>query len=174
MSVVEMNELVVKYGGDLYRFCIYLTGNRCQADDLYQDTFVKVIQLCHRLDYSGNVKSYLMGIALNLWKNHVRKEKRREMIAPQVDYGNAEIFIADDCNDPLWEYMENEIKQALHKAVRNLPEKQRIAVIFYYMESLPVSEIAKILHIPKGTVLSRLAKARENLKKELEGHGYEV
>lgn len=174
MSEQEMNQLIADFGDDLYRFCIHLTGNRSQADDLYQDTFVRVIQLRHKLNHSGNIKSYLMGIAVNVWKNCVRKEQRRGRIAPEKVYEDAVNYNAAEAKDPLESYLDGEVQIALWNAVRTLPDKQKIPVLLYYFQSVPVKEIAQILHIPKGTVLSRLAKARQNLKKEMEGYGYEV
>ena len=61
MSSQEMEQIIQEYGDDIYRFCFHLTGSREEADDLYQDTFVKAIQIGHRLDRSGNIKSFLMG-----------------------------------------------------------------------------------------------------------------
>lgn len=174
MSEQEMNQLVADFGDDLYRFCIHLTGNRSQADDLYQDTFVKVIQLRHKLNHGGNIKSYLMGIAVNVWKNYVRKEQRRGRIAPEKVYNEAVDYNTAESKDPLESYLEGEVQRAVWNAVRTLPDKQKIPILLYYFQSVPVKEIAQVLHIPKGTVLSRLAKARENLKKEMEGYGYEV
>ena len=56
MSSQEMEQIIQEYGDDIYRFCFHLTGSREEADDLYQDTFVKAIQIGHRLDRGGNIK----------------------------------------------------------------------------------------------------------------------
>ena len=77
MSSQEMEQIIQEYGDDVYRFCFHLTGSREEADDLYQDTFVKAIQIGHRLDRGGNIRSFLMGISVNLWKNRRKKDKRR-------------------------------------------------------------------------------------------------
>lgn len=169
MSEYEMEQLVADYGNDLYRFCIHLTGSIDQAEDLYQDTFVKVIQLRHKLNRDGNIKSYLMGIALNLWKNQLRKESRRTSLAPQADFEKTEMFITDLVDDPLKTYLDREMYQTLYEEVWSLPEKQRIVILLYYSQELSVREISHTLHIPKGTVLSRLASARKKLKERLEG-----
>ena len=70
--------------------------------------------------------------------------------------------------------MENEILNDVRLAINNLKDKQRIVVILYYCEDFTTEEIGRMLHIPKGTVLSRLAKARKIIKKEMEMKGYEV
>ena len=173
MSSNDMEKIIQLYGDDVYRFCFHLAGSREEADDLYQDTFVKAIQLSHKLDSSGNVKSYLMGLSTNLWKNKVRKNKRRKEIVQEISFENSEWTIGES-PDLLGDYVENEMKNHLYRAVSNLPEKQRIVVLLHYTQDYTAKEISKILHIPRGTVLSRLAKARENIKLELEGKGYEV
>ena len=62
MLVKEIEKLVYEYGDDLYRFCHYLTSDKDLADELYQETFLKAVQLSHKLDRSGNCKSFLIGI----------------------------------------------------------------------------------------------------------------
>lgn len=94
MSSQEMEQIIQEYGDDIYRFCFHLTGSREEADDLYQDTFVKAIQIGHRLDRGGNIKSFLMGISVNLWKNRTKKDKRRRELIPQVSYESAEWVIS--------------------------------------------------------------------------------
>lgn len=173
MPSEEMENIVNFYGDDIYRFCFHVTGKREEAEDLYQDTFIKAVQLRHKLNRSGNVKSYLMGIAVNLWKNNLRKNKRRNEIMPEISFENLQWAIGE-VSDPLDDYMVKELKKTLGRAVNHLPEKQRIVVLLHYTQDYSAKEISEILHIPRGTVLSRLAKARENIKIELEGKGYEV
>lgn len=81
MKQSEIEKCIAKYGKDLYSFCCYLTYSKMEADDLYQDTFVKVIEL-GKIDMSDNPKSYLLSIAIRLWKNRRRKlERRRHVLA---------------------------------------------------------------------------------------------
>ena len=77
MTTEEIEHIVYDYGGDIYRFCRYLTSNNDMADELYQETFLKATQLSSKLKRGGNIKSFLMGIAANIWKNHLKKNARR-------------------------------------------------------------------------------------------------
>ena len=174
MLVKEIEKLVYEYGDDLYRFCHYLTSDKDLADELYQETFLKAVQLSHKLNRSGNCKSFLIGISINLWKNQVRKSNRRKSILPEVEYTDYMEDLCGDGTDLLEDYIEKELADKVKEAVSRLPEKQRIAVILFYSELLSVNEISEILHIPKGTVLSRLSGARARLRKELEEMGYET
>ena len=173
MSSQEMEQIIQEYGDDIYRFCFHLTGSREEADDLYQDTFVKAIQVGHRLDRGGNIRSFLMGISVNLWKNRRKKDKRRRELVPEVSYESAEWVITAQ-NDPLGNILEQEVGRDVMTAVKQLPDKQRVVVLLHYTQDYSTGEIAGILHIPRGTVLSRLAKARKNIRLYLEGRGYEV
>ena len=73
MTIEDLNHLITEYGKHIYSFCCNLTGSRFEADDLYQDTILKAVELRHRLDSSGNPKSFLMGISVKIWQNHKKK-----------------------------------------------------------------------------------------------------
>ena len=94
----------------------------------------------------------------------------KKMNTPEENIKN----VQDNKGDILDVYVENEILNNVRYAIDDLPEKQRIVVILHYCEEFTTEEISKILHIPKGMVLSRLAKARKIIKKEMEMKGYEV
>lgn len=173
MTVEEMNQWIQEYGSDIYRFCCHLTGCRQSADDLYQDTFVKAVQLRQKVPPSDKMKSYLIGIAVNLWRNQYRKEKRRREIAPEAGLDENTICSVETA-DVLEQYIQKELAEAVLEVVRKLPEKMRVAVLMYYTEDMSVAEIAETLHTPKGTIMSRLYKARIKIKEDLEVKGYEL
>ena len=174
MTTEEIEHIVYDYGEDIYRFCRYLTSDSDMADELYQETFLKATELSKKLRKSENIKSFLMGIAANIWKNYIKKNARRNEILPQGDYEENINNVRDNNKDILDAFVENEALSDVRLAISNLPEKQRVVVILHYCEDFKTEEISKILHIPKGTVLSRLAKARKIIKKEMEMKGYEV
>ncbi len=92
---------------------------------------------------------------------------------PEISYEDAE-WLVSDASDPLGDLMDREVGRDVMTAVAQLPEKQRVVVLLHYTQDYPTGEIARILHIPRGTVLSRLAKARQNIRSYLEGRGYEI
>lgn len=173
MTRQEIEGLVYEYGDDIYRFCCYLTGNKTLADDLYQDTFLTALKSRNKIINDKNVKNYLIGISINLWKNQTRKSKRRYEIAPITIFDEKLEKNSIGKRDVLDEYISKELINEVRDAVNTLSEKQRVVVLMYYSAEMSVMEIAKVLCVPKGTVLSRLAKARESLKKEMEARGYE-
>ena len=170
MTKQELETCINDYGKDIYSFCKHLTNNLPEADDLYQDTFLMIIELKEKIEYSNNPKSYLLSIALRLWKNKKRKFAWRKRIA-DVQYTADEQYI--DMGESAELSLEDSITmkekdESIRMAINRLPEKLKIVVLLFYMEDLRAAQIAETMKIPIGTVLSRLHRARKILKKELE------
>ena len=170
MEKQELEACINEYGKAIYSFCRQLTGNRQEADDLYQDTFLKAMELNGKIDYNNNPKSYLLSIALRIWKNKKRKYAWRKRIADTrsiVEEQDAEMD-APAGPSPEERAIDKEECDIVRRAVEKLPERLKLTVLLFYMEELPAKQIAAILKIPTGTVLSRLHQARKILRKELE------
>lgn len=169
MNITELEDCIMCHGTDIYHFCLQLTKNKEEAEDLYQDTFLMVMKKLTSLEKEQNPKSYLLSICINLWKNKKRKYAWRQRIAgveplsEGKDYHQITIHPED-------EILQKEQKEMVQHAIKKLNDKYRIPVYLYYMEELQLEEIAKILNIPKGTVKSRLFKARKLLKERLENN----
>lgn len=170
MTIQELEEVIAREGKNIYSFCLHITGRKLLADELYQDTFLKATEKMDTLQVDGNVKSYLLSVAMMLWKNQKRKFAWRNRIAPvevldeqmqETVGGNEDIL--DDC-------LRQEQCKLVRKAVSALPDKYRTCVLLYYMEEMSVAQVAEILKIPKGTVMSRLSVARKRMQTELEGY----
>ena len=168
MTIQELEQCISFYGKDIYSFCIHLTNSRELADDLYQDTFLEVMKKIEDINSKANPKSYILSIAVRLWKNKQRKAAWRNRIAPTCsDDSLIEVLVAAE-DDLLEKVISKEEYQMLWEAINRLSDHLRIIVLLYYMEELSVAEIAKLLSLPQGTIKSRLFKARKNLEKELE------
>lgn len=166
----ELEKCIAEYGKDIYSFCKHITYNLQEADDLYQDTFLKAIELSDRINYENNPKSYLLSIALRIWKNKKRKYAWRKRIADTqslVEEQGVEASLITN-KTPEEQIIGQEEKRLVKQAVDKLPERLRVIVLLFYMEELSVTQIALILKIPQGTVKSRLYQARKSLEKELE------
>ncbi|MBE5923797.1 MAG: RNA polymerase sigma factor [Lachnospiraceae bacterium] len=169
METYEFSSLIDEYGNCIYRFCKGMTYTTEDAEDLYQQTFLIAFEKRHKLDRKGNVKAYLMQIASNLWKSHKTTYARHERIAPTVSYDDMEIDIADDNMDISEKIVSDDEKKKLKDCIDKLPDKLKQVVVMFYGSELSIEEISKALHIPKGTVKSRLHNAKEQLKNMLEG-----
>ena len=168
MEKQQLEKYINEYGRDIYLFCKRLTQNKNTADDLYQETFLKLWELDNVND-TENPNSYLLGIAVNLWKNQCRKQMWRKQIAdivPVSEESQIENFsAADSVEDTV---ISNQEKVLVQDAVNRLPEKLRIVVLLYYMENLKVAEIAEQMHESVSSIKSKLMRARKYLRKELE------
>lgn len=172
MTNTELERCIRTYGTEIYSFCKALSRSGQEADDLYQDTFLKAMELKKKIDCGQNPKSYLLSVAVRLWKNRRRKYAWRRRICEERVY-------AEEISGQAWEDEEQSPEEwllareeaaAVRRAVEKLPERQRVIVLLYYMEELSVAQIAGIVKIPEGTVKSRLYQARKSLQAELEDY----
>ena len=176
MNASDMDLLVEQFGDSVYRYCKSMTYTLEDAEDLYQQTFLKAFELQKRISLERNPKAYLMSIATNLWRNHKSQYARRERIAPTISADEEGIQIEDVRaeGDILDGIVKEEAYTKLRQCVERLQDKQRQVVLLFYAGQLPVEDIAKALKIPKGTVKSRLNKARMKLREEMEAQGYGI
>ena len=82
MTKTELENCIWEHGKEIYSFCLSLTLNSQEADDLYQDTFLKAMELLHQINYRHNPKSYLLSVALKLWKNNTHGETGLQIYCP--------------------------------------------------------------------------------------------
>lgn len=158
MQACQVEQLLGSYGTELYRYCRRLAGFGPDGEDLYQQTFLRMLELDLAPDEGRNPRALLYSVATGLWRNEARKRGRRAAIARPVEPEAAALAAAEN--------------RDLAAAVERLPDKYRSAVLLAYGAELPLEEVARIEKLPKGTVKSRLHKARLLLKKEMEARGY--
>ena len=169
MTIQELERCIQLYGKDIYSFCMHVTKEKWSADDLYQDTFLEATKKLAVIRYEDNPKSYLLSVAIRLWKNRVRKFAWRNRIAPQVGETTLEQE-GGATPDVSEKAVANEERDMLWKAIDAMDDRYRIPLLLYYMEEQSIAELAELLSIPQGTVKSRLHKARQLLEKELEDY----
>ncbi len=174
MTMEELAQCVDTYGGDIYRFCRYLTRSAEEGEELYQETFLKAVELVEKIDMHNNPKSYLISISLRLWRNKCRRlnwrKSRTETQSMEMLQENGQ----EPCDDttPEEQCIDHELNALVTQCVDALPALYRTPICMYYSAGLSVKEIAAILKLPEGTVKRRLHRARALLKKQLEDAGY--
>lgn len=171
MNPEQLESLVEQYGNSVYDFCYKLTLNKVDADDLYQDTFLKAVEKCHKIDKNDNPKGYLISISIYIWKSNRRKYARRQRLAPSTDIDD--ISILSNSYNLENAVIRKELCDYVKASVDYLDDKFRIPLYMYYSVGMTIAEIASALKMPSGTVKSRLYKARKLIKKRLEAVGYE-
>lgn len=170
MDTEALSELIRQHGKAIYGFCYKLAGNKADTDDLYQETFLKAMEMLHQLDASQNPKSFLISIAVRLRKNKLRKWAWRQRIVPTAELGEAveRVSGSDPETTPEDAVLSRELRRVIHAAADTLSDKLKIPLYMYYTADMSVEDIAAVLKIPAGTVKSRLFQARKALKKRLE------
>ena len=150
--------------------CCCVTRNRQEADDLYQDTFLKVYEMGEKLEITTNPKSYLMGVAYNLYRNIKRKRSVRQRIVGvcvPLDENAERIPLDGQLTEDLM--ISREECRIVREAVRKLPDKYRLPILLFYMEELSQAEIAAMLRISESAVKTRVHRAKNILREKLEG-----
>lgn len=178
MNTNEFEQFIQDNGKDILRFCRMTCGDKESGDELYQDTMLKLLEKKEHLDFRQNIKSYALSISMLLWKNKRKKYANRKRLVPMESIDRMEekgnLAIKDlTVNSPENYMIQTDISNAVQRIVANLPEMYRMPIHLYYSANMPVQEIAQVLHIPEGTVKSRMNKARRLLKIELEVLGYD-
>jgi RNA polymerase sigma-70 factor (ECF subfamily) len=140
----------------LRRYARALTRNADIADDLVQDTLVRALRSEH-LFHGGDIRSWLYTILTNLNRNRLRTLARRPHLSPIEDND------APDMAGP--ESGARDIERAL----ATLVDEQRTALLLVVLEGLSYREVAEIQGVPIGTIMSRLARARSQIKSYLDG-----
>ncbi len=178
LSNEEFEHFVQDNGKDILRFCRMTSGDKELGDELYQDTMLKLLEKRKRLDFGRNLKSYALSVSILLWKNRRKKYANRNRIVPMDSTNRLEdeekLSSVDDVGpSPEDAVLKEEERTIIMQAVADLPEKFRLPIYLFYSSSMSIKEIAQILQVPEGTVKSRMNKAKQVLKRELEAVGYD-
>jgi len=160
-------ELVERYQGRLLNFVYRSTGDRQRAEDLVQETFIRVYRHLHRFDTSKKFSTWIYTIASNLAKNELRNRSRNPLVLFQTIKKNWEadqrpLEWEDNTYRPDDLFRKRHLKQLVEAAVEELPEHHREVFILREMQGKTYEEIAEITDCNLGTVKSRLNRARNN------------
>lgn len=160
--------LVEKYQRLVYRVAVQITKNHEDADDVMQDTFLKVYESIDNFRKESSFETWLYRIVVNQALNVVKSRKRRRE-SPLSDACDTALRPdlkrnLDRMNDPHLNVEKQELRKWVTEAVDSLPLKHRTVVILHEFEGLTHAKIASILNCSEGTVRSRLHYARKKLR----------
>ena len=158
----------------LYAAALRMTRNPSDAEDLVQETYLKAYRGFNGFEQGTNLKAWLYRILTNTYINTYRAKKRRPDESDLEDVEDLYLYrrlggleaatMGRSAEDQLLDtYTDDEVKAALE----SLPEQFRMAVLLADVEGFAYKEIAEILDIPIGTVMSRLHRGRKGLQKKL-------
>ena len=155
-----IDQYIRQYGKRLFGLCMTLCGDPYEAEDLYQETWLKVVRNISRYDPAREFEPWLTKICVNTYRNTLRRIAR----SPVLNFRDTREKDTMMQSVPAPEKKDYE---PLYEAVRNLPEKMRLTVVLFYFEDMDIRSAAEVLGLPPGTVKSRLSKARKLLKEVL-------
>ncbi|MBK8383009.1 MAG: sigma-70 family RNA polymerase sigma factor [Ignavibacteria bacterium] len=163
-------EIVMRYKDRLVNFLYRFTGNRETAEDISQETFLKLYKNKDKYSEIAKFSTWLYTIALNEARSNFRKEKKHSAVSINDFYEDShnDYQIRSDDYNPEEDANAETESFYIQKAINSLNEIHREIIVLRDIEELDYEEIAKTLDIPLGTVRSRINRARESLKISLD------
>jgi len=160
-------ELAERYHVRLLNFIYRTIGDRDRAEDLVQETFIRIYRHLHRFDQSRKFSTWAYTIASNLAKNELRNRSRNPLVLFQTIKKNWEadhrpLEWEDNTYRPDDLFRKRHLRELVEKAVSQLPEHHRVVFVLREMEGKTYEEISEITGVNLGTVKSRLNRARNN------------
>lgn len=172
-----MDILVDRYKIDLYTLCMRLARSKPDADDLFQDTWMRVMKRLDRYSPEHTFRTWLFAICTNRYRDLYRWRRRwtfrgggRGGGAPGSE---SLASIVTPAPNPEEAALAEETRAEMSRAIDALEDLFKLPVVLFYFHNCTIAEIGEVLGIPAGTVKSRLHKGRERLKQAMEGAGYE-
>jgi RNA polymerase sigma-70 factor (ECF subfamily) len=163
-DVGSFEELYVRYETRLLGYIAGMVGERAVAEDIFQETFLKVLRSLNRYREKGSFRAWLFKVAANLCRDHHRRRVRRERVERELARGGAV------SPDPEKLLEEEQLRETLSRLVVALPEDQKEVVLLRTRGGLSFREIARLQGCPIGTALWRMHLAVRRLR---EGFGVE-
>ena len=152
----------------LYGYAITLTRDQTEAEDLVQETYLRAVRAFGQLVPNSNLKGWLFVIMRNAWLNQVRHtQSGPQFIELDNEQENSGRWPDQLARDPYVVYLRKLEVQEIKEAIENLPSLYREIVVLRDIEGFSYQEIATLLDCPAGTVMSRLGRAREKLRRVL-------
>lgn len=155
--IMTADEAVDEFADMVYRIALVQVKSKTDADDVFQEVFVRLVKHIHKLESREHIKAWLIRVTVNCAKKHLTSFWNRNVGSLEEEQGAEENGYTIEEENPV------------RKAVLELPEKYRAVVHLFYFEELSVSEICKVLGQKESTVKSQLFRARELLRSRLEG-----
>jgi RNA polymerase sigma-70 factor, ECF subfamily len=159
-----LEELFQRYREPAYRVAHRLLGNEADALDALQEGFIKALTHLHGFERRSSFKTWLLRIVSNASLDLGRQRSRRETVSLQAAEWQDHEPGFESSIDPLLEVEQAELRQAVDAALAELPEVQRRTFVLHVDGGLSYREIASVMRISIGTVMSRLFYARQKLK----------
>lgn len=154
---MDTEEALHVYGDMVYRLALIQMKNRSEAEDVFQEVFLRLVKYSDRIESEEHLKAWLIRVTVNCCKKQFDNAFRRKTVP----------FTTETKAEASYEMESGE--SAVYEAVQNLPPDYRAAIHLFYYEQYSVKEISQILEVSESVVKTRLSRARGKLKEVLKG-----
>jgi len=162
--VADVRDQILEQIPHLRRYARALLGYRDGADDLVQDCLARAWSRLHLWQPGSNMRTWLFTILHNLHVNTVRRENRAPFTVPVDDVAESRMGVPANQGNGL-------AVRDLNNALRQLPDEQLRVILLVGLEEMTYAETAEVVGVPAGTVMSRLSRGRERLRRIMENGG---
>ena len=163
-SQPDFERLIKIYQPNVFRTAMGLLHNKEDAEEITQDVFLKVYDSLSSFNHRATLSTWIYRVTINTSLNFLKKKK-----ANRVLFGLSSLLgLASKEKQSEKLVTDKEEKDAIRKAMQELPEKQRLAFVLTKYEELPQKQVAEIMQISEGAVEQLVIRARKNLRKSLE------
>ena len=176
MSQPAFDELYDKYKDAVFNFACYLTQNPGEAEDLFQDAWLRVVKhLPEKVDMKS-IKAWIFTIVTNLYRDELRRRRIRRLFlfqkseTPDLEEAKFPAFARAPVSDPTEIASQAETRKEIARAIARLPDRQRRVFVLKEIAGFQQAEIRDILRIPIGTVKSLMHRAVKRLQRELSSY----
>jgi RNA polymerase sigma-70 factor (ECF subfamily) len=166
-----LDALIAQYQHRLLRYLLHLTGNRATAEDLFQETWMRVLEKGHLYDGKSRFVTWLLTIARNVAIDHLRRRAPASLDEMRDSDDAAPFEVMDVSPSPFDQAAASEVSARLEAALQQLPAIFREVLTLRIHEQMKLEEIAKLIHIPLATVKTRLYRGVMALRPALKGSG---
>ncbi|SDH75821.1 RNA polymerase, sigma subunit, SigW [Aneurinibacillus thermoaerophilus] len=163
-------ELVDLYKDKIYHVSYRMLGNRQEAEDVAQETFLRVYANLDSYDPKYKFSTWIYRIASNLSIDVIRKRKKNLSIDAEITGADGVDWhdrLADTSKGPEEEVLTDELQEEVQGAIMGLSPKYRVVMLLRYIENLSLQEISEVVQLPVSTIKTRIHRGREALRKKL-------
>jgi RNA polymerase sigma-70 factor (ECF subfamily) len=165
-----LDRLIEQYQYRLFRYLLYITGDRERAEDFFQETWVRVLERGQQYDVRFKFEAWLFAIARNLVIDWQRQKKMQSLDTLMDPKEGTTFEPADEkAESPLNLILQEEVQDRMRAVLARIPATNREVLLLRFQEELQLEEIARIQATPISTVKSRLYRGLEELKRLLAG-----
>ena len=168
MTTIQFQEKIVSIQKNMFNFAMMLTTNRYDAEDLLQETTLRVLDNQNKYVDNVNFKGWVLTIMRNIFINNYRKELRSQVVIDQTD----DLYLLNVQGDSRWEHPEEVLNTKEIKILINGLSDELKIPFSLYLDGYKYNEISDKLSLPLGTVKSRIFFARRELQRNLSGMKY--